>query len=468
MKQNVPFAKKRRQLQYLVKQFKQANPDTAQITSSKAALFFTKIKRLVSELSCKIPSFQLKSILGSTALLIGLTASTNAAAQSFQGPTLNPFGLNSAAYLAAPALADLDGDGDIDLLTIEYDDYTTAKFYENTGGSSVANFSPPVASPFGVSFGEAAYIAFPTLVDLDDDGDFDLLVGGYYGSLNYFENTGSPTAPSFAPPSQNPFGLVSTYYFAIPTPVDLDGDGDLDLMVGDYYGAMQYFENTGSPTSPNFVAPVENPFGFELLVADEEEEGIAYPAFADLDNDGDMDLTMGYYNNVEVSGSGGGVGTIVSYGILQYYENVGGPSNPQFTEGINSPFGWEQAIDGDEYIFPTYSDLDNDGDMDILIGSTYGDFLYYENTGTSAVEETIADYELTVSPNPTNELLQIESQSPIQQIRIYDTSGKLIASIKGQNSMQQAISLSKFNTGFYMLKIRDVAGKIATHKIQKY
>ncbi|MCH8317773.1 MAG: T9SS type A sorting domain-containing protein [Bacteroidetes bacterium] len=111
--------------------------------------------------------------------------------------------------------------------------------------SNAQTFGAVQTNPFGLATVDTA--AHPTFVDIDGDGDFDAFVGDYYGDIIYFQNTGSNTAPAFAAAQTNPFGLTNVGYNAAPTFVDIDGDGDKDLFVGEYYGVIKYFQNT-SPT----------------------------------------------------------------------------------------------------------------------------------------------------------------------------------------------------------------------------
>ena len=95
----------------------------------------------------------------------------------------------------------------------------------------------------------------PSLADLDGDGDLDAVVGETIGTLSYFENTGSAAAPAFTERTgaDNPFDGVDVGLDSAPGFADIDGDGDLDVVVGETDGNLNYFENTGSAVAPAFI-----------------------------------------------------------------------------------------------------------------------------------------------------------------------------------------------------------------------
>ena len=128
-------------------------------------------------------------------------------------------------------------------------------------------------------------------MDLDGDGDLDLAVGCTCsftfcrsGKTDYFENTGTTTAPKFEAKtgSANPFdGIADSGH---PQFADFDGDGDADILVRAGYGKVIYHENVGSAKMPQFMM---------RLYADNPFDGIDIRSplvVADIDGDGDMDL----------------------------------------------------------------------------------------------------------------------------------------------------------------------------------
>ncbi|MFQ5335042.1 MAG: FG-GAP repeat domain-containing protein, partial [Flavobacteriales bacterium] len=242
-----------------------------------------RLKCLYREALAFFPSQHLRKIMGAAAIFISCLPAFDAGAQYFAPPQTNPFGLTNTYVWAFPSLVDIDADGDMDLFAGEY--YGKLQFFENTGTNLSPAFAAPQANPFGLS--STYLLALPDFVDIDADGDMDLFVGEYYGAIQYFENTGTNTAPAFNLSPPNPFGLDSAYYLSAPAFVDIDADGDYDAFIGEYYGNLKYYENTGTSTAPAFAAPLTNPFGIVPV------DTWAFPSFTDIDADGDYDLICG-------------------------------------------------------------------------------------------------------------------------------------------------------------------------------
>ena len=279
---------------------------------------------------------------------IGTTATPN-----FGTVQTNPFSLTDIGYRSNPTFADLDDDGDADL--ISGDHFGGFLYFEKKTPVppvfDTSQFNPFSLSGLGTGNG-------PTLADLDNDGDLDLMSGGYYGNFEYFENTGSAAAPAFGTEQTNPFSLTDIGHWSAPTFVDLDNDGDFDLMSGSSNGVFEYYQNTGTVSAPAFGAVQTNPFSLTDI-------GIySSPAFADLDNDGDLDLMSGDY-----------------YGDFYYFENTGTVSAPAFGPVQTNPFSLTD-IGGHSNL--TFADLDNDGDFDLMAGNFSADFKYFQNIGTAS------------------------------------------------------------------------------------
>lgn len=210
-----------------------------------------------------------------------------ASAPQFDSVQVNPFNLVSTNDYAAPTFADLDGDGDMDMMGGA--GYLNLYYFQNVGDSATPNFAPPAIDTFGIDFtGVVYYETKPHLQDMDNDGDFDLFVGVGVGDVLYFQNIGTPTAPAFDTLQTNPFGITAPGgYYVAPTTVDIDNDGDFDLFVTNNSGDVFYYENTGAASAPAFGTPTTNPFGIQ------QSYYYSGPLFADLDNDGDNDFMVG-------------------------------------------------------------------------------------------------------------------------------------------------------------------------------
>ena len=136
---------------------------------------------------------------------------------------------------ARPTAADFDGDGRDEIL-VGLTGGTGGNRFELYEVSNNGSFFGPVANTFS-NMALPSGIA-PAAADLDQDGDLDILAGDASGNLIYFENTGTANIPSFSGNGvANPFGpnSIPVSAQAIPTFADLDGDGALDLIVGGGY-----------------------------------------------------------------------------------------------------------------------------------------------------------------------------------------------------------------------------------------
>ena len=255
-----------------------------------------------------------------------------------------------------PALTDLDGDGDLDLLLsnkIEPEDTKTGALYvfENTGSATAPAFHArgkvpdlPIAYHFAPAFG-----------DLDGDGDDDMLLGEWRDRMAYYRNDGRRRSgrdkliPRWTL-VDSAAATLTRGRNTTPTLGDLDGDGDLDLIVGESSGALNYYRNDGGSSAPDFQ-----------LVSDEFQDidvgRRSVPTLVDLDGDGDLDLAVGS----EISG-------------LRLFLNEGTRWEPVFVE--TEPFGPEVPA----FTTPVFADIDGDGDHDLVTGGNGGGLVVYLGT----------------------------------------------------------------------------------------
>ena len=298
----------------------------------------------------------------------------------------NPFFHIDAGNKSAPVFADLDGDGDPDLITGNRTG--SIRYYENTGTPAAPDFTERtgVANPLdGVHVGR---LSKPAVADLDDDGDFDLVIGNLTGTVDYFENTGTSTRPAYSRRSGtlNPLdGVKASAYFSVPELTDLDGDGDYDLVIGNADGTLDYFENTGTSARPAFSQRT----GITDPLNGVSVNGYSAPASADLDGDGDTDLVV-----------------VNHHGAVDYFENTGTPVSPDFNR-VQGPENSLLRINTSGEISAALVDLDGDGDLDFTAGNREGGIVFYQNTGTV-----------------TNPEFTIKSFPDYTTVTLYDSNGE--------------------------------------------
>jgi Ca2+-binding RTX toxin-like protein len=210
------------------------------------------------------------------------------------------------------AFVDVNNDGDLDIVV--GDQAGTLRYFEKNGAAYTEVIG--VANPFN-GFDPGSYTT-PALMDVDGDGDQDLVVGSNAGIFSTFRNNGNGTWTALAGVA-NPFNGLTDPSFSDPAAIDVDGDGDIDMIAGSSYGDMYSFLNNGSGvfTMHGFGDPL-NPFG-TLDVG-----GFSSPATGDVDGDGDLDVIIGVGNGA----TGGQIRTFINNGGGSFTEAVGAGINP--------------------------------------------------------------------------------------------------------------------------------------------
>lgn len=316
----------------------------------------------------------------------------------------NPSGIPSLPF-SQTRFADLDSDGDMDMVLGTVIDPPI--FMENIGNSTNPVFVIGEDLFSAVNFSDAEMAVFK---DLDNDGDMDMISGGYPG-LSFYENIGSPDSPVFDK-VEGFFANLEVGQSPVVDLADLDNDGDLDMVVGfSENGLLSIYFNSGTPTIAVFSASESYEIGDVGLYA--------YPHFCDLDADNDQDLVVGrdgfgfkYYentgtqenaiweeNNSILDGLGdetywnspgmvdlNGDNTFdlifgTASGPIQYQMNVGTVNEPAWQENT-SLFGGVLDVGGASN--PVFFDNDTDGDLDMFTGTQMGDIKYFQNTGTAS------------------------------------------------------------------------------------
>lgn len=193
----------------------------------------------------------------------------------------------------------------------------------------------------------------PRLMCFDDVKD----LGGFEQSPQEEEECALPSRKDMLPllrEEETPFDSVarSLGYVSAPAAGDFDGDGLVDLVVGQARGVLVHHRNVGDAKNPAFslLSTIETPVNAQH----------AAPTAADLDGDGAFELAVGFYDGLV---------------LLKRFTEDG--------EWVTM----ERIESGQIRAAPVFVDADSDGDFDLLVGSENGTFVIYENVGNATFYE---------------------------------------------------------------------------------
>lgn len=313
-----------------------------------------------------------------------------------------------------PAIDDIDGDGDLDILTFQLGgqllEWHKNLSIENTGGLLGMDFDlqsrcfghfkedmficKALLNQVPCGAGERAmaepherdktalHAGSTTLaLDLNNDGLKDLLIGDVgCPTLYSLVNSGTLQVAHFSSTEENYPGSdssVNVRIFPASFYVDVDNDGIKDLVTApnntsesEDVRCVMFHKNAGADALPQFQFQ-----RYGILQEEMIDMGTgAMPTFLDHNGDGLQDLMVG---------GNGRFDSLIGYlPVLQLFENTGTAQQPAFTQ-VSADYlglGNHPAFTGVTGIRPTAGDLDGDGDHDLLLGCSEGTLYYYVNT----------------------------------------------------------------------------------------
>lgn len=411
---------------------------------------------------------------------------------------------------------DVDNDGLKDLIAAPNNTVGESQhgiwFYKNTGTATIPVFTYQKAGLFQDAMIDVGEGSYPVFFDQNADGLADIVIGnyGYYkaggsyvSSLSLYQNTGAFGSPAFQMVAQDFAGLSSFNFQNIyPAFGDLDGDGDKDMIIGEYNGAIHYFTNTaGAGQAAKFSLTTANYLGIDVGQS-------STPQLMDVNRDGKLDLLIGsrngrlfYYENTGStsvpafalkSNTFGGVdvripGYVTGYsipflyddngdykllvgsetGTLYYYTHIDGNLNGTFTKADTNYAG----------LYPGYrssicgSDLNGDGKPEFLAGNYAGGVTLYSQGVLSVLEGELMQSSVSLYPNPAGKELSLRLTSgdlSFRDVAIYNVLGEQVfhkAALEGQETN---IFTDDLPAGFYICKLQLNSQSIALKFVVKH
>ncbi|MCW3076787.1 MAG: hypothetical protein JWO32_1396 [Bacteroidetes bacterium] len=404
---------------------------------------------------------------------------------------------------------DVNGDGKKDLIatpnTFGSENAASVWYYRNTSSTSTVNFQYVKNNFLQDEMIEVGQNSYPAVFDYNADGKKDLLIGtfGYYNSSNLkaqlalYENTGTLSQPSYSLVTRDYAGVsTQSLSYVIPSTGDLDGDGDIDIVIGTSNGKIHWLKNGAGAGNICSFTFLNNPFTFTT------QSAVAAPQIVDIDKDGKPDLMIGGKN-----------------GRIAFYKNIGSPTVPSFTlvnnffgnvdvkgdpnlygiDGYAAPYFYDEAgvtkllvgsVSGQIFYYTVpavitnscvlisnyvnavnegaqssvcYEDINNDGKRDLLVGNASGGLNFFSSKSPYVgipdfqknTNNMVAFFPVPAEDKVTLEISKIEAERA--EVRIINVLGKEVLSLSF-NGNTGTIDISGLNKGLYIVTINIYSG----------
>lgn len=347
-----------------------------------------------------------------------------------------------------PTFFDYNADGLLDIVIGNYGDFnsnyatgykSSLWLYENVGTLTVPAYQLVDSDYVNISTmnlniigNQPALRITPTFGDLDGDNDIDMIIGDYQGYLHYFENTaGAGNTAAFSLNAVQ-YQSIDVGNFASPQLIDLDRDNLLDLVIGRRDGFFSYYRNEGTINIPSF-SYVTDTLGAAKTRRYNEFNGNSTP-FIFEDPNGNYMMLAGSTN-----------GYIYAFDNID--GNLGGTFNVIDSTYLNI---WEGSRSA-----PTLADINNDGNLDMLLGNFTGGAVFFKGDfSTSINKNNIALPNIQIYPNPTKSSITINLRTHSLEnatIEIINLLGEVLTSKKA-NQQQVIMNLSNYANGIYFVR----------------
>ncbi len=344
----------------------------------------------------------------------------------------------SGAY---PATIDYNNDGLKDLIIGNYGYFSNSNpssqlaLLRNIGSQTEPNFEVIDRDfgglgtiPLDTILNQSVKGIFPTLADLDNDGDVDLIVGDNNGKIHFFKNIANSGQDAEFELQNVNFFNIDIGQHSTPFLFDMNGDNLFDLIIGQVDGTISYAENSGTLYEPIFNT-INEDFGGISVNNDESLYGFSTPYVYSENNE--INILIGSES-----------------GQIYHYRSVNNDLSLNF-ELVSDDF---QNLSQGKNTALVYEDFTNDGKRDMFLGMQSGGLFYFINDSVASDLEIIKDnYQLKIYPNPTNNYLTIETTNE-SQILIYSNIGHLILDKKIYGT--STLDISFLSTSYYLINIK--------------